>query len=144
MARRPVPIVIISIASESGEQVLAALDAGAVDFVQKPTALATDRLLEIADELVEKVKAAARAPMRRRLPRRRRADAAPSSATDAARRAVDIVVIGISTGGPQALKTLIPQLPADFPGAGRDRAAHAGRLHRAVRAQARRAVGADA
>ena len=42
MARRPVPIVIISVASESGELVLAALDAGAVDFVQKPTALATE------------------------------------------------------------------------------------------------------
>src|SRR4029079_4459929 len=58
MARRPVPIVIISIAAESGEQVLAALDAGAVDFVQKPTALATERLLDIGDELTEKVKAA--------------------------------------------------------------------------------------
>src|SRR6187200_1379264 len=40
MARKPVPILIISIAAGSGEQVLAALDAGAVDFVQKPTALA--------------------------------------------------------------------------------------------------------
>ena len=38
---------------------LAALDAGAVDFVQKPTALATERLLDMADELVAKVKAAA-------------------------------------------------------------------------------------
>ena len=39
---------------------LAALEAGAVDFLQKPTALATDRLLDVADELVAKVKAAAR------------------------------------------------------------------------------------
>ena len=60
MARRPVPIVIISIAGEAGEQVLAALDAGAIDFVQKPTALATERLMDMADELIEKVKAAAR------------------------------------------------------------------------------------
>ena len=52
MAARPIPIVIISVASPSGEQVLAALEAGAVDFLQKPTALATDRLLEVADELV--------------------------------------------------------------------------------------------
>ena len=63
MARRPVPIVIISVANPSGEQVLAALEAGAVDFLQKPTALATDRLLEVADELVAKVKAAAGAQM---------------------------------------------------------------------------------
>jgi two-component system, chemotaxis family, protein-glutamate methylesterase/glutaminase len=65
MARRPLPIVLISIAAESGEQVLAALDAGAIDFVQKPTALATERLMDMSDELVEKVKAAAKAPVGR-------------------------------------------------------------------------------
>src|SRR3954470_16113315 len=59
MARRPIPIVVVSVASESGELVLSALDAGAVDFVQKPTALATDRVFEISDELIEKVKGAA-------------------------------------------------------------------------------------
>ncbi len=117
MATRPVPIVIISVASPSGEQVLAALEAGAVDFLQKPTALATDRLLEVADELVAKVKAAAGAKLWRVLavaaPRPRRAPATPHG-TIAAQR-TDILVIGISTGGPQALKALIPQLPADFP-----------------------------
>jgi two-component system chemotaxis response regulator CheB len=110
MARRPIPIVVVSIASESGELVLSALDAGAVDFVQKPTALATDRLLEIGDDLIEKVKAAARA---------RPVVAAEVSVTPAVQpatgtHAFDMVVIGISTGGPQALKMLIPKLPADF------------------------------
>src|SRR5712672_172518 len=38
MSRQPIPIVLISVASESGELVLSALDAGAVDFIQKPTA----------------------------------------------------------------------------------------------------------
>src|SRR5512140_1762758 len=51
MARRPVPVVIVSIASDSGEQALEALDAGAIDWVQKPTALATDKVLEIGAEL---------------------------------------------------------------------------------------------
>src|SRR6478735_3125315 len=59
MARRPLPVLIVSVASESGELVMQALDAGAVDVVRKPTALATDRVLEIADELIAKVKAAA-------------------------------------------------------------------------------------
>jgi two-component system chemotaxis response regulator CheB len=109
MARRPIPIVVVSVASESGELVLAALDAGAVDFVQKPTALATDRVLEIADELIEKVKSAARAhpAVGREIP-------PPASIRPAAARSVDIVVIGISTGGPQALKMLIPRLPAEL------------------------------
>ena len=111
MARAPVPIVVISIAAGAGEQVLAALDAGAVDFVQKPTALATERLMEMGDELVEKVKAASRAP-RRVAP----APAPPARlASIAGKGAFDIVVIGISTGGPQALKQLIPSLPADCP-----------------------------
>jgi two-component system, chemotaxis family, protein-glutamate methylesterase/glutaminase len=114
MRRRPLPIIIISIAAGAGAQVLAALDAGAVDFVQKPTALATEKLMDIADELIEKVKAAAGAPVR------------PLSsidmdlpdhvlAPDAPRGNVDIVVMGISTGGPQGLKVVIPQLPASFP-----------------------------
>src|SRR5215470_410259 len=64
MARRPVPIVIVSVASESGELVLNALDAGAVDFIQKPTALASDRLLEMSDDLINKVKSAASSRVR--------------------------------------------------------------------------------
>ena len=112
MAKRPLPIIIISIAAGAGAQVLAALDAGAIDFVQKPTALATEKLMEMAGELVEKVKAAARAPMRRPpavLTAPASVMARPKSGS------VDVVVMGISTGGPQGLKVVIPKLPADFP-----------------------------
>jgi len=109
MARHAIPIVVVSVAAEPGGLVLNALDAGAVDFVQKPTALATDRLLEIADDLVEKVKAAATAkPL---LTEATTARAPIRAATNAH----DIIVIGISTGGPQALKVLIPKLPVSFP-----------------------------
>ena len=113
MARRPVPIIIISVASHAGEAVLAALDAGAIDFVQKPTALATDKLLDIADELIEKVKAAAQAPLRqgRTVP----AVLPPLPVVPRDKRRVEIVLIGTSTGGPQALKVVIPRLPANFP-----------------------------
>jgi two-component system chemotaxis response regulator CheB len=115
MARRPVPILVVSIASAAAEQVLAALDAGAVDFIQKPTALATDRLLEIGNELVEKVKAAASAaPMHAvlavsALPRDKVLRPSRIEST------VDVVVIGTSTGGPQALKLVLSQIPADCP-----------------------------
>jgi len=113
MSRRPVPIVILSVANESGELVLSALDAGAVDFVQKPTALATDRLLEIGQELADKVKAAAasrvHAPVLHQMARAiEHPDVLP-------RGVFDVVVIGISTGGPQALKLLIPRLPPNLP-----------------------------
>jgi two-component system, chemotaxis family, protein-glutamate methylesterase/glutaminase len=116
MARRPIPIIIISVANGAGEQVLAALDAGAIDFLQKPTALASDRLLDMGEELIQKVKAAAGAPMQLAAPAAVAATAAPLPAIrPAGRGAVDVLLIGISTGGPQGLKVLIPRLPQDFP-----------------------------
>ena len=139
MARRPMPIVIISVASPSGEQVLAALEAGAVDFLQKPTALATDRLLDVADELVAKVKAAAGAQMWRVAPaaRRRRGTARVAASSARPRRHsadwhLDRRPAGAEVAGAAAAGRL--------PGAGGDGAAHAGRLHRAVREEARRDV----
>ena len=97
------------------ERVLQALEAGAVDFIQKPSALATNDLFDVREELIQKVKDAAMAPMEvltapRLAPEIR--EPAPIS-RDAAK--VDIVVLGVSTGGPQALRYLLPQFPANFP-----------------------------
>jgi two-component system chemotaxis response regulator CheB len=114
MARRPLPVVVVSIASESGEMALKALDAGAVDFIQKPTALATERIMEIADSLVEKVKAAAGATLHR-LKTPSEQEAIPPVVCPEEPTRIDAVVIGISTGGPQALKLLVPALPKTFP-----------------------------
>ena len=108
------PIVIVSVANESGELVLSALDAGAVDFVQKPTALATDRLLEIGQELADKVKAAAASHVHARV-LLEAARAVMPCAVSGLEASFDVIVIGISTGGPQALKLLIPRLPANLP-----------------------------
>ncbi len=117
MLRRPVPIIIMSIANETAEAALTALDAGAIDFVQKPTALASEKIFEVSTELIEKVKAAGQITLNRIAPA-----PAPQITTIsdpptkiAGNHSVDLVVIGISTGGPQALKRLIPQLPSDFP-----------------------------
>jgi two-component system, chemotaxis family, protein-glutamate methylesterase/glutaminase len=111
MARRPIPVVLLSAASETGEQVMQALDAGAVDVVQKPTALASERVLEVADDLIAKVKAAANAKVR--VPSAAVVPAVPAAPSRPLR--TDILVIGVSTGGPQALKQIIPQLPPTFP-----------------------------
>ena len=115
MARRPVAIVISSIANESAAQVLAALDAGAIDFVQKPTALATEKLLDIGNELIEKVKVAGMAPI---AAFRHRPDPRPRALPPLLQQrapSIDLVVLGASTGGPQALKTVLAQFPADWP-----------------------------
>lgn len=116
MQKRALPVVVCSITHETGAMALDALEAGAVEFVQKPTALATDKLLDIGDEIVAKVKTASAVRMANVL-------AVPAAAKKRPVRApavtggrlTDLVVIGVSTGGPQALRQLIPALPADFP-----------------------------
>lgn len=114
MKRRPVPVIVVSIAHENGEMALEALDAGAVDFVQKPTALATEKVFEISNELIQKVKAAASIPLSR-LPTISTEPKVTTPLIQTHRSgAVDIVVLGISTGGPQALTFLIPQLPENL------------------------------
>lgn len=117
MQRRPVPIIIMSIANETAEAALTALDAGAIDFVQKPTALASEKIFEVSSELIEKVKAAGQISLNRISPGPTPQSTTTSelATTIAGTHSVDLVVLGISTGGPQALKRLIPQLPADFP-----------------------------
>jgi two-component system chemotaxis response regulator CheB len=117
MARRPVPILVISVAGASGALVLEALEAGAIDYLQKPTALASDRLMDMSEQLIEKVKAAATA--RVGSPKLLRPAEAgtfpPVRAYERAATRVEVIAIGISTGGPQGLKQVIPRLPADLP-----------------------------
>lgn len=112
MARRPLPILLLTSSPQDGEQVLEALQAGAVDLVQKPTALATDQLLRIREQLVQKVEAAMGATVG---PLPAPVVPPPLVLPSASATKVDAVVVGISTGGPQALRRMLPELPASFP-----------------------------
>jgi two-component system chemotaxis response regulator CheB len=115
MALRPLSVVIVSIADEAGEMALAALNEGAIDFVQKPTALANEKIFDLSDELIEKVKAAARVHPKAMPAKANYQDVPISQVTTVANTSIDLVAIGISTGGPQALTYLIPQLPDNLP-----------------------------
>ena len=117
MQRRAVPIVVMSSLNEDGAEVLSALEAGAVDFVQKPTAMATEKMYEVRGQLIEAIKIASGAKPEK-LVQLRPESRAVKPQTDSAVRGesrFDAIVIGISTGGPQGLRYLIPQLPSDFP-----------------------------
>ena len=104
-------VVIVSISDGDSALGVEALQNGAVDLVQKPTALATERLYDLSEELVAKVVGAAAA-------RPRVSAVAPTIIRPApAPGAVRLVVVGTSTGGPAALTRLLATLPADFPAA---------------------------
>jgi two-component system chemotaxis response regulator CheB len=110
-AGAPPRIVVVSVSDAESELVVEALALGAYDFVRKPTSLATDRLYELGGELVRKVlEAGGAAPAPRRTATPPPVAPAPWAADDA-----EVVVIGTSTGGPQALTHLVPALPADMP-----------------------------
>ncbi|MDC0741636.1 chemotaxis-specific protein-glutamate methyltransferase CheB [Polyangium mundeleinium] len=100
-------VVAVSISDAQSELGQKALAYGAVDLVQKPTSLATDRLYEVSNELVVRVLAAAALRRGAEHPRE----------TPAARpiHRTSLVVVGASTGGPQALTRLFTSLPRDFP-----------------------------
>jgi two-component system chemotaxis response regulator CheB len=107
-------VVVVSSAGEESELAVAALQTGAVELVNKPTALATERLYELGGELVEKVRTAARAVSRPAPEGASVADGAPAF-TGALAPVQRLVVVGTSTGGPQALTRLLAMLPPDFP-----------------------------
>lgn len=109
-------VVVVSMSDAETELGAEALLLGAVDLVAKPTALASAQLYEIATGLRAKVRLAALARPRSVVPApavaARPETAHPRPSGPASR---DIVVIGTSTGGPQALTRLLTALPADFP-----------------------------
>jgi two-component system, chemotaxis family, protein-glutamate methylesterase/glutaminase len=115
MLRYRLPVIVVSSHSTQGATVtLQALSMGAFDFVAKPSDVSAN-MPEIARELIAKIKAAAQSrrvgmstPSTSELPAR-------NGKTESAKVASRIVAIGISTGGPQALQYLLPQLPKNFP-----------------------------
>ncbi|MGV3621555.1 MAG: chemotaxis-specific protein-glutamate methyltransferase CheB [Archangium sp.] len=103
-------VVVVTSSGEDSELAVEALQLGAVDLVIKPTALATDKLYAVAGPLVEAVVRAAktRRPVLTE-PAPRPSPPAPQSSR------VSLIVIGVSTGGPQALAELLSRLPASLP-----------------------------
>ncbi len=128
MRLHPMPVVMISSLTEKGADVtLQALELGAVDFVSKPKLDITHGLAEYQEEIIAKVKAAACARVRTSLerggtiksaPPKYSADAVLKKANPGARfRTTDkIIAIGASTGGTEAIKDVLINMPADAPG----------------------------
>jgi two-component system chemotaxis response regulator CheB len=126
MRLRPMPVVMISTLTERGAEVtMRALELGAVDFVAKPRIGVVDGIHDLADQIVDKVRVAAQAHVRRSVASP--AVAAPTAAQVAAQgvprnpaigriSTEKLICIGASTGGTEAIKEILVRMPADSPG----------------------------
>lgn len=122
MRLRPMPVLMISTLTERGAEVtMRALELGAVDFVAKPRIGLVDGIKELASNIVEKIRIAASAKVRRgaSIPAPVASQAFSGSSSSAVLGRVStekLVFIGASTGGTEAIKEILIRLPADSPG----------------------------
>jgi two-component system, chemotaxis family, protein-glutamate methylesterase/glutaminase len=117
MRAHPIPVVMVSSLTEKGCQTtLRALELGAVDFVTKPKVDVTSGTVELATELIEKVKGAARARLRPPVGRARMPAPPATKKSDRLLPTQKVICIGASTGGTEALLDVLSALPADAPG----------------------------
>jgi two-component system chemotaxis response regulator CheB len=115
MRLRPMPVVMVSsLTGERSEITLRALELGAVDFVMKPTTSIQSGMEQYGQLIADKIRAAAGA----RLPRSR--PAASTGALPLLRNPMTssekLIIIGASTGGTEAIKDFLMQMPSDCPG----------------------------
>jgi len=115
-----IPVVIVSSLTNKGaELTMKAFELGAVEAVAKPRDAISENIREIAEELIRKVRAASvSSPSKLFLdpPSASEEGETPVAKKEITGRSADFVaVIGVSTGGPNALTQLLPRLPADLP-----------------------------
>ena len=125
MRLRPTPVVMISTLTERGaEATMKALELGAVDFVSKPRVGVMDGLSELSDQIIDKVRVASKANVRRVSPasiadsvvaREKTAIGMSGGSAGTSYSTEKLVFIGASTGGTEAIKEILVRLPADFP-----------------------------
>lgn len=121
MRLRPMPVVMVSSLTERGSEItLRALELGAVDFVTKPKLSIQSGMQEYADLIADKIRAASKA----RVKARTVADAAAGKTDGEALPLIrnpltsseKLIIIGASTGGTEAIKEFLMQMPSDCPG----------------------------
>jgi two-component system chemotaxis response regulator CheB len=120
MRLRPTPVVMVSTLTERGAEVtLRALELGAVDFVAKPRIGVAEGLQRLADDITDKIRIAARAQVRRlagATPAEPGTTPAPVAVAPMGRLSTEkLIFIGASTGGTEATKAVLMELPADSP-----------------------------
>jgi two-component system chemotaxis response regulator CheB len=117
MSERPTPILVISssVSSEDLETSFNAIQAGALDIVEKPRGSLRSDYREIGAEIIRRVKMISEIRVFRHLSPRLQRKAAWSAGRGIPSSVEKAVAIGASTGGPSALYRLLKEVPENFP-----------------------------
>lgn len=116
MRLHPMPVVMVSTLTERGSEIaMRALELGAVDFVAKPKLDVARGMGEAAEAITDRIRAAARARVRRPAADASRARV-PATLGNRRLSTEKLIIVGASTGGTEALRDFLVQLPPDSPG----------------------------
>lgn len=112
MRLRPMPVLMVSSLTQAGSEItLRALELGAVDFIAKPSMGIRNGMLDYAEEIVGRIRAAARSR-----PRQRPRTSTPVATLTAPMVSSEkLIIIGASTGGTEAIRQVLEPLPANSP-----------------------------
>jgi two-component system, chemotaxis family, protein-glutamate methylesterase/glutaminase len=121
MRLRPMPVVMVSTLTERGSAVtLRALELGAVDFIAKPRTDVGRGLEDYADDIIDKLRAAARARLGSSVFQKDRGKYSADEIIPFARQRnagpERLIAIGASTGGTEAIREVLMVLPPASPG----------------------------
>ena len=119
MRLRPMPVVMVSSLTERGSEItLRALELGAVDFVTKPKLSIQSGMREYAELIADKIRGAAKARVKPRqlAPAGAQGDGSLPLVKNPLTSSEKLIIIGASTGGTEAIKDFLVQMPSDCPG----------------------------
>jgi two-component system chemotaxis response regulator CheB len=117
MRLRPMPVLMVSSLTERGSEItMRALELGAVDFVTKPKISIQSGMREYSDMICDKLRAAARARIKPRTLHASTASPVLPALRSPLTSSEKLIIIGASTGGTEAIREFLMQMPSDCPG----------------------------
>ncbi len=117
MRLRPMPVVMVSSLTERGSEItMRALELGAVDFVTKPKISIQSGMREYTELIADKIRAASKARIKPRTLHAAAAGAPLPALKNPLMSSEKLIIIGASTGGTEAIREFLMQMPSDCPG----------------------------
>jgi len=117
MRLRPMPVVMVSTLTERGSEItMRALELGAIDFVTKPKMSISEGMREYTEIIADKIRVAAQARIASPPRQSSNGTATPVLLRNPLISSEKLLIIGASTGGTEAIKSFLLQMPSDCPG----------------------------